>query len=270
MKLMQVSGRAWMVLAVALVVGCSSRAQVGDESHFQACSDDVDCKNLGAGYACVEKLCKVVVADAGADSGGGVPDGGVPGCSSVAVSTPVSLEDPEGGNLDAATFAVAGPRFVAVWSAAGNAGTRVGVLDQAGAIRDTATVWPGVAVSGERSVAVAGDTLAIVDQAGEGAEARQTCRLGLVGASALSSIQVPTRVSDAPDPGSVLNEAEGCRVVATDADFVVVWAQLTSNTRPRVEPVRPAVRPGRQGARRPPDPVLRRREVEARPRGSDV
>jgi len=72
----------WCVLGcIALALSgtaCASKASPnGDETHFQRCASDDECKNLGDSYRCEAELCKAA-GDSG-EGGGGRGEGGAGG-----------------------------------------------------------------------------------------------------------------------------------------------------------------------------------------------
>lgn len=174
------------------------------------------------------------VRDGGdAVDGGRANDGGTgkPECSPAFAAAPVRIADPELPVPGATVFARSGDGVVGVWPGPDGVGYRVIELDPQGRARTAApwTVWPDAPAAENTRIAVSGETVAIVDQLAD-ANGRQTCRLGLARLGAQEPIRAPERFSDEPDPGTVLNEAQLCDVAASGDDFVLVWAQVTSNT----------------------------------------
>lgn len=65
------SWAAWIVLVGGAGAGCATTSpQRGDETHFQTCATDADCRDAGAGHRCASGVCSA--------SDGEGPDGAAP------------------------------------------------------------------------------------------------------------------------------------------------------------------------------------------------
>ena len=151
------------------------------------------------------------------------------GCKGIVVGAPVTLTDANARAMS--TFVFSGDGAIGVGRGPGGTGYRALEVDASGQPRGPAqTLWPAAPSSDGPHIAVASDVLAIVDQTPTGTNQRPICSLGLVHLPDLTSIMEPTRVSDAPDDASVLNEASACNVAQAGSEIVVFWRQVTSKT----------------------------------------
>jgi hypothetical protein len=89
--------------------------------------------------------------------------------------------------------------------------------------------WPNGALPLVATVAAVGSSIALAGTVLD-ADGRSTCQLGIVGLDPVAGLLAPSRVSDAPNASTILNESQTCAVVALETGFVVVWDQYTSDT----------------------------------------
>jgi hypothetical protein len=156
-------------------------------------------------------------------------DSGTPGylgCNVQATPTEEPVEDPTDGAFF--SFVTVPDGFVGMARGLQNSGYRFSVLDSAGMrLGNVVNVWGDQNGGESPEIAVSGATLALVDVGSEN-EGRSVCRVGFVDLDTMDARGELVRISDAPDQGTILNEAVDCSVTATENGFFVVWQQYTS------------------------------------------